>query len=185
MNDYAIVIYFDEESEAAIRKIQEEVANATQNMYMVQNKVPPHITILYFYRDHHEDLLDDIKSFGKELIGLEIPISSIGIFNTNPAVVNIVPVMTNGLKKANADIHEKLSDRITEFNPYYIEPNWVPHCAVGVKLSEEELRKAIDLTCKKFVPRVCKVRAVTLVKCNLYGEVLVCDSLMNFTSEQL
>jgi 2''-5'' RNA ligase len=173
MNDYAIVLYFDEESETSIKKIQEEVANITQNMYMIENKIPPHITILSFYREQHEELFDDIGSFSKGLIGLEIPITSIGIFNTNPAVINIVPVVTNRLKKANADIHKKLSKNITKFHLHYIEPNWVPHCAIAVKLSEDELRKAFDLTCKQFVPRVCKVSAIALVECNPYREVMV------------
>jgi 2'-5' RNA ligase len=173
MNDYAIVLYFDEESETSIKKIQEEVANITQNMYMIKNKIPPHITILSFYKEQHEELVDDIGSFSKGIIGLEIPIISIGIFNTNPAVINIVPVMTNRLKEANADIHNKLSINVTEFHLHYIEPNWVPHCAIAVKLSEEELRKAFDITCKRFTPRICRVSAVALVKCNPYREVMV------------
>lgn len=42
---YHISLYFDEETTAHMHRLIEKVAQATGNKYMLEAKVPPHITL--------------------------------------------------------------------------------------------------------------------------------------------
>jgi hypothetical protein len=46
--EYAIVLYFDEKTEEIINSLIKKIADKTGNKYMVDNKIPPHITISLF-----------------------------------------------------------------------------------------------------------------------------------------
>jgi len=46
--EYAIVLYFDEDTEAKLNNLMEELACDKTNTYMIDNKIPPHITLSLF-----------------------------------------------------------------------------------------------------------------------------------------
>ena len=54
---YLISIYFDEKTENWIKKYIENVAVKTGNGFMLDNKVPPHITIASFVTDKIDEVI--------------------------------------------------------------------------------------------------------------------------------
>ena len=46
---YAVTLYFDDETSGAIRGLTKELADVTGNTYMIQNDVPPHLTLGMFH----------------------------------------------------------------------------------------------------------------------------------------
>lgn len=172
MPDYAVLIYFDSVSEHKLRKIQSEVSRASGNTYLFDNNIHPHITLSLFTRDEYQDLTSDLTSFADELRFIEINLTSIGIFNSTPAVVNLLPVVTKDLTQIHMSLREKLSQHITEFNSYYEQPNWVPHCAIAINIAPDELMSAVEATCRLFAPMTCRISALSLVECNPYRVVM-------------
>jgi 2'-5' RNA ligase len=173
MTDYAIVLYFDKRSEETIRIIQNTVGDSCGNSYMIVNNIPPHITVSSFSREEHYDILDVIESFAEQIVDVYLPITSIGIFNSILSVVNLLPVVTDQLKQINHELHKRLAEKVEAFDAYYVEPNWVPHCAIAVKLSEFELMNAISKLCTIFSPLTVKVNRIALVKCNPFRDDLL------------
>ena len=173
MPDYAVLIYFDSVSEKEIRKIQSEASRVSENTYLFDNHIRPHITLSIFSKDQYQDLIVDLSSFADHLRNIRISLSSIGIFNTAPAaVVNLLPVVTDDLTQIHKALHENLTHHITDFNPYYEQPNWVPHCAVAVNISPDELMGIVETTCRMFTPMICGISALSLVECSPYREVM-------------
>jgi len=168
MPDYAVIVYFDHESEVTIHKIQSEVSRVTGNTYLSDNTILPHITLALFSKESCQEILDDLASLAPELRDISISLSSIGIFNSTPAVVNLLPVVSDDLIRIHKILTEKLSLYISDFNPYYVRANWVPHCAVAVNICPDELPGAIETTCRMFTPMTCTLRTLSLVECDPY-----------------
>ena len=171
MPDYAVLIYFDHASEVKIRRIQSEVSRVTGNNYLSDNNILPHITLSLFSKESYQDILEDLASYAAELRDISVSLSSIGVFNSNPAVVNLLPVVSDDLIRTHKSLTAKLSRHISDFNPYYERANWVPHCAVAVNISPDELIGAIETTCRLFTPIICTFSTLSLVECNPYSKV--------------
>lgn len=171
MPDYAVIVYLDHESEVSIHKIQSEVSRVTGNTYLSDNRILPHITLSLFSKESYQEILEDLASFAPELKDISISLSSIGIFNSTPAVVNLLPVVSDELIRIHENLKEKLSRYISDFNPYYERANWVPHCAVAVNISPDELPGSIEITCRLFTPMTCTLRTLSLVECDPYSKV--------------
>jgi len=171
MPDYAVIVYFDHVSEGKIRRIQSEVSRVTGNTYLSDNRILPHITLSLFSKESFQEILEDLASFAPELRDISVSLSSIGVFNSTPAVVNLLPVVSDELIYIHENLAEKLSRHISDFNPYYERANWVPHCAVAVNIAPDELTGAIETTCRLFTPMACKFSTLSLVECNPYSKV--------------
>lgn len=170
MPDYAVIVYFDHVSEGNIRRIQSEVSRVTGNTYLSDNRILPHITLTLFSKESFQEILEDLASFAPELRDMSVSLSSIGIFNSTPAVVNLLPVVSDELIRIHASLTGILSRHISDFNPYYERSNWVPHCAVAVNIAPDELTGAIETTCRLFTPMTCTFSALSLVECNPYSK---------------
>lgn len=53
--------------------------------------------------------------------------------------------MTEDLLKSNEKISEKLRLNNFECNKYYTKNNWLPHCTLAIRLSDDELKKGLEL----------------------------------------
>jgi len=171
MPDYAVIVYFDHKSEVTIHKIQSEVSRVTGNTYLSDNRILPHITLSLFSNESYQVILEDLASFAPELRDISISLSSIGIFNSSPAVVNLLPVVSDEIIRIHESLMQKLSRHISDFNPLYERASWVPHCAVAVNIAPDELTGAIETTCRLFTPITCTLSTLSLVECNPYSKV--------------
>ena len=65
---YLISAYFDEESDRTIRRYIEKVAEKTGNRFMIDNNVPPHMTISSIEARSVEDLIPAFDSLEGKLV---------------------------------------------------------------------------------------------------------------------
>jgi len=171
--EYAVVFYFDEITEEKIGSLMVKTADATGNKYMVDNKIPPHITISLF--QYNEDI-NTIISIIENNISIfkkgNILLASIGIFN--PAVVFLAPVITNYLVESDKRINEILSsnDKIV-LDKGYTENQWVPHISLAVKLNQSELMDGVKTLTQHFEVLDAKIIKVGLAECNPYRDIKV------------
>ena len=81
--DYAVVFYFDNLTVIKIQDLINKVANQCGNEYMIETKIPPHITISAVKSNDEELLISEMeKQIGNIMCG-DIFWASIGIFNPN------------------------------------------------------------------------------------------------------
>ena len=171
--DYAVVLYFNKETEDKIQTIISKVADSGVNSYMIDTKIPPHVTIGAFDSDYEENILIDKININIHRFQCgDIFWASIGVFNPN--VIFLAPVLTEYILFLNKTINQELKT-ITRVGDrgYYLPNQWVPHTAIAIKLNQIELSKAFAVVQEEFVAFAGKVNRLALAKCNPYNEIKV------------
>jgi len=170
---YAVVLYFDVKTELYIQNLMNHLCDKGMNTYMLDNKIPPHVTISLFDKYNTDGLVNIIKKFADSLKSFELCFASIGVFY--PPVIFLAPVIIQQLLEANSTIINSLKEVATDFNDYYMPGTWVPHAALGVKLSENELQEAFKIVQKEFKTFSGIITKVALAECNPYKELCCYD----------
>lgn len=170
---YAAVLYFDDKTERYVQNLINHLCDKGMNTYMLDNKIPPHVTISLFDKYNTDGLENIIMRFSETLNSFEICFASIGAFY--PPVIFLAPVITQQLLDVNIRIINSLKEVATDFNDYYKPGTWVPHAAMGVKLDENELYEAFKIVQKEFKTFSGTVSKVALAECNPYRELCCYD----------
>ncbi|GHT98935.1 hypothetical protein FACS1894142_5910 [Spirochaetia bacterium] len=171
--EYAVALYFDKTIEEKINSLILKIANDCGNKYMVDNKIPPHITISLF---QYDDIIAPIIKIIDENISWfkkgNISLVSIGIFNPN--VLFIMPIVNNFLIKANRKITKLLeSDKKINMDKNYIQNQWVPHISLAVKLNTDELINGIKTVINNYNAFGGEINRIVFSECNPYKEIKI------------
>lgn len=174
MDTYAVVLYFDAATSDTIKKEIENVAVISENSYMVDVNIPPHITIGSFFSEGHADLLKAVENFAKTIERFDVKFDRIKAFE--PKVLFLSPIKDTHLERLNTLIHEALlKDYPPADNENYRPEKWIPHCALAVRLDKEQFQKVKMVEEKIELPMVANVQKAALAKCNPYKEIAVWD----------
>ena len=171
---YLISIYFDEKADKTIRYLMEQVAKNTGNTTLIDDKVPPHITISSFETNDEELAINCLKESCDTLKSGDLKWVSVSTFF--PYVIYLSPVLNEYLFSLSKTIYDNFSnlDNIS-INKYYQPFSWQPHTTVGRKLSEEQMQLAFQTLQKHFVPFKGTVAKIGLAKTNPHRDIVVFD----------
>lgn len=159
---YLISVYFDNKTENRIQSYIDDVANACGNSFMVDNNVPPHMTIAAFETLQEESVVKAINEVISDIKRGKIEWVTVGTF---PAVIFIQAVLNEYLHKISSVIYECIKDiPDTKISKYYKPFSWLPHATIAKQLSEEEMRKAFNLLQTLFHPFEGEVVRIELAK---------------------
>ena len=79
---YLISIYFDKKTEQAMQSYINSVAKVTGNSFMIDGKIPPHITLLGFNAKSETEVIESFEEHLSEFVSDNIYFASIGVFKT-------------------------------------------------------------------------------------------------------
>ena len=161
---YLISLYFDKKTENRIQSYINDVASKCGNMFMIDNKVPPHITISSFETLQESSVAEVLDSAISNMKQDKISWVTVGAF---PTVIFIQPVLKEYLHNLSSTIYErieKISD--TKVNKYYQPFHWLPHATIAKQLSEQEMRAAFDVLQKSFEMFEGEIVRIELAKKN-------------------
>lgn len=169
---YAVVIHFDKEATSILNRKIEDIAILSENRYMLDTGIAPHITIGAFNSDNEAAITEIIDNFAKNVSSGIIDISEIGCFK--PHVVFASPVKNEYLINLNYLLNEMVSGKFeVADNEHYIPKNWTPHCTLATKLNEQQFEKAVIEAEKIALPLLAKATELALAECNPYKELAV------------
>ena len=104
---------------------------------MIENNVPPHLTISSFETRKPDNLKEEFMKLNKIGAG-EINIFSIGQFL--PYVMYATPVLDEYLMHLSNEVYDIFSAREdVTINRCYKPYNWFPHITLGKKLEKEQM----------------------------------------------
>jgi len=176
MDTYAIVLYFDEVTSNKLNKVIQTVAELSGNHYMIDTKIPPHITIGSFLCAEPELLIKEVGNFAETIETFQVQFDDVRAFE--PKVLFASPIKDEYLEKINIKINELLNDCfLPADNEYYTPEKWVPHCALAVRLDKEQFEKVKNIGNEINLPLFAEVQQIALAKCNPYEEKEVWDCL--------
>lgn len=171
---YLISIYFDESTEKKLNNIMHHVAEVTGNRFMLDNHVPPHITVAAVETKLEEVFVAKIEEVVKHLQSGTIQFVSAGSFVSK--VVYVQPVLNVYLHNLSVEI-EKVLDQMEETipSPYYQPFSWLPHCTIAKQLSKEQMQQAVAVLTNEFIPMDAKVTRIGIAKTNPHRDIKVWD----------
>jgi len=167
---YLVSIYFDEKTNMNIQNLINKTACKTGNNFMIEGKVPPHITVSAFETKQEEKVLERLRAVAKDLSQNNLRWVSVGTFLPN--VIYLAPVLNEYLLNMTQNIYEKMeSVDETIMSPFYRPFQWVPHTTIGKLLTKEQMREAFEVLQEQFVPFEGTVTKIGLAKTNPYTEL--------------
>lgn len=171
---YLVSIYFDEKTNKRIQQYINKVAECTGNKYMIDGKVPPHITVSAFESLNEEMAIEKLEGVVNNLKRGMLQWVSVGQFF--PYVLYIAPVLNEYLHGMSAQICDALSqvDGIM-LSPYYQPFRWLPHSTIGKKLSQEEMQVAFQVMQNSFGVFEGEVVRIGLAKPNPHRDIASWD----------
>ncbi len=173
MTEYTIALYFDNRSEKQIKKILYHLSNVSGNDYMISTNITPHISIGMYNSNDIQSLIRTIESLIRNISNIKsgvIVFDRIDVFK--PKVVYLSPRKTKYLTELNQMVSDVMLKQYSPAdNGNYLPEKWVPHCALCVKLCENEFDVVLKETKKIKLPFQVKATRIVLAKCNPYKEI--------------
>lgn len=168
---YLVSIYFDEKAEQRILQYIKQVAKSSRNPFMLDTKVPAHITIAAFETKDEEAAIVCLKEAFKAVQRGKLQWVSVGQFF--PYVIYLTPVLNEYLHGLSVQIHAALSSLDdVKISPFYRPFQWLPHTTIGKKLAPEEMFAAFEVMRKNFSMFEGEVVRIGLARTNPYQDIL-------------
>lgn len=173
---YLVSLYFDDKTNQQILRHMIAVAEATGNDYMLEHKVPPHITISSFEVDEkvNSDVVSQLvqnfnEIFQNRSAGVVQWVGT-GAFMTS--TLYLTPVLNQYLQKRMEDVYAVVSaDKNIRVSKYYQPFQWLPHTTIGKKLDEMQLAKAFEIVQSDFRVITGRVIRIGLAKASPYEDI--------------
>lgn len=167
---YLISAYFDDSSNQKIQNLIEKVAKKSGNPFMIDNQVPPHMTISSIESRSVEELLPAFESLQGKVGSGEIQIVSLGALL--PYVLYVTPVLNAYLFEMQKQIYDTfLPIEDTKISKYYQPGSWLPHITIGKTLTKEQLQTGFLCLQENFVPFTATITHLGLAKTNPHKDV--------------
>ena len=167
---YLISIYFDDNTNKIIQQYINQIAKQTGNMFMLDKKVPPHITISSFETSNENKAVEILNDVAKSLSQGTLQWVTVGTFM--PYVIYMAPVLNEYLHNISVAIYDKMNQlEDVNISKYYRPFQWFPHTTIGKKLTKEQLQEAFRVIQNQFGMFSGTVTKIGLAKTNPYNDV--------------
>lgn len=168
---YLVSIYFDEKTDERIRKYINQAAKRNGNTYMIDGKVPPHITISAF-ETRQEDAA--VRMLARAADGIKsgaISWASVGAFF--PGVIYLSPVLNEYLYELSLKVYAAVSEiQDVRISKMYRPLQWMPHTTIAKKLEREEMLKAFQVMQEQFGMFTGQAVSIGLARTNPYEDLV-------------
>lgn len=168
---YLISVYFDDKSNKIISNYINKIAKKTGNVFMTENHVPPHLTLMSVEARNEKKLTKVMEQLKKCLTKGQIQIVSVGALL--PYVLYAAPVLNLYLEDMIEQVHDMVKN-IPEvrMSRYYQPMQWLPHITLGKKLSKEQMQEGFAVMQEEFVPMEVTVSEIGLAKTNPHRDLI-------------
>ena len=168
---YLVSVYFDKTAVHILQRYINKIAEKTGNSFMVDNNVPPHMTISAIEARSENALLGAMDNLRNSLSNGTISIVSVG--QLLPYVFYATPVLNGYLQ----DLSEKVFDEMKSIpestvSRYYKPMSWLPHITLGKTLIKEQMQMAFSVMQESFVPFEAAITEIGLAKVNPHNDVV-------------
>lgn len=169
---YLVSAYFDDTTTLKIQHYINQVAKKTGNTFMIDNCVPPHITISSFHTKCEEQLMELLEQKIMKLNSGNVQWTSVGIFF--PHVIYLMPVLNQSLHTLSLEIYDCITQiENISISSCYQPFCWIPHTTIGKKLTNKEMQEAFQVLQHQFGTFTGQITRIGLAKTNPYENLAV------------
>lgn len=167
---YLISIYFDEKTNKELQRLINHVAEKTGNTFMLDNQVPPHITIAALETRDEKMAIEAVEACVGKLRQGTLKWVSAGAFF--PQVLFAQPVLNEYLHELSVQLNDAVKGLSeTKISSYYKPFGWLAHTTIAKQLTKEQMQVAFELLQNLFVPFEGKVVSIGIAKPNPHRDI--------------
>lgn len=157
-------LYFDDETDAAIRGLWQSIEEAGLHSGMYNLNFPPHLSLLVC-----EDTdMDGVRVSLPPFIALQPPIPiqfhSLGVFYGDSGVIYLAPIADRPLLELHAQLWDLIAPHTQNPSDLYRPGQWVPHVTLDLDVPPEQVGAIVDLLRKAPLPRRGLINAVFIAE---------------------
>ncbi len=149
---FAVELYFDLETEHAIRGFREKIYAAGVEPVLGKMGDRPHISLAVFNTIDIPCLQKLVKDFALDLSPFPVTLAAIGTFPTADNVLFLSPIPTIHLLQLHRKFHQQLKCDHLRSSSYYHPGKWVPHCTLESELPGMHFKNALKIAHDLFTP---------------------------------
>lgn len=166
---YLISAYFDENTNRILQQYIDDIAAASGNRFMVDNHVPPHLTLSAIEAKSVDVLVPAFENLRGKITTGEIEIVTIG--QIMPKVIYAAPYLNSYLNELSNEVFNAFVDiPETTISKYYKPLSWLPHITLGKTLTTSQMQEAFKVT-QDFKPFTGQIVKIGLAKVNPHEDV--------------
>ena len=166
---YAVSLHFSQEVNEIIISTLHAIADETGTSFMIENKIPPHITIGAFHaaREEEAKLLQLVEEFARDQKAGSVQFSEV-----NGKVLFLKPEKNNFLSDINKELHTLLlPDFEKAENGYYLPDIWFPHTTLATRLNQSQFSAAKEIAKKISLPLEAAIEELAVYQCSPFLEL--------------
>ncbi len=142
------ILYFDEETDAAIRGLWQLIEDAGLPSFMPGLNYPPHVTLLVCENIDLQGMREGLARFIAENPPMPVRFSGLGFFGEKERVIYLAATPSRPLLDLHYRFHELTAPFVTGQNAYYQPGTWVPHVTLDQGFPPDLTGALVDaLTC--------------------------------------
>lgn len=159
---FAIELFFDGATEAAIRGIWKELAEREIAPYLHESGNRPHVTLAIYEQLGFAECERKLTMFAEQVSPFALALVHLGLFR--PAqpqpVVFCAPAVTRRLLAIHAQVHDLLQGTGIAPVAGYLPDQWVPHCTLAVRFPGSLLCSALECSQQLALPMECHIEEI-------------------------
>ncbi len=166
---YLITLYFEEKTSRELNRWIMQVAEATDNTFMTEHQVPPHMTVGAFEAPDDETAKRLFEEMTFPAAG-EAEMVSVGSFM--PQVLYVSAVYSMYLHQLAVEVDKVLSgNTMVKIRPNYRPFSWYPHVTIGKQMTKRQLSTAFTVMQESFHVIKGSVVRIGLSRTNPYRDL--------------
>ena len=142
---FAVQLYFDPESDKAIRSLWEAIASTGIPFPLRDSGNRPHVSLAIYEQIDVSVCTSLLNSFAQMYSPFALSVASLGIFSEEKTVVFLAPIVSSSLLNLHRHIHQLLQDAIALPAAHYLPEYWTPHCALATRVPPHFLSQAVKI----------------------------------------
>ena len=167
---YLISIYFDKQTNKTLQRYIDKIAEKTGNYFMIENRVPPHMTIAAIEARNVDILKPAFETLNGKLYSGSMKVVSVG--QLFPYVMYATPVLNQEVFELSEEVYSTFFDiPETKMSEYYKPFSWLPHITLGKTLDKVQMQKAFQAMQESFVPFTAQFDEIGMAKVNPHEDV--------------
>jgi len=169
---YAVSLHFSQKVNEIVISTLQAIADEIGNRFMIDNKIPPHITIGAFHATREEEakLLQLVEEFAQGQKAGSVQFSKVGDFNGK--VLFLQPEKNNFLSEINKKLHTLLLPEFEKAeNGYYLPDIWFPHTTLATRLNQSQFSVAEEIAKKISLPLEAAIEELAVYQCSPFLEL--------------
>lgn len=169
---YAVSLHFSQNINKIITSAVTSIAEETGSRFIIENKIPPHVTIGAFRatKEKEQKLIRLVEDFSKSQKSGTVHFNEIENFKGK--VLFLKPEKDEFLSEMNKSLHALLLQEFEKGeNGWYLPDIWFPHTTLSTRLNQSQFPKALAIAEKIPLPLTAEVCEIGLYKCSPFLEL--------------